>query len=84
MQYEMNTRYNPILESVITYTEELAQKQAEEADDLLSKGVYLGRYLFQSCQYFKFMIYLFIKQFVKQFILKDQCQLMHQELSLAS
>ncbi|KAH7867266.1 hypothetical protein Vadar_031089 [Vaccinium darrowii] len=35
-------RYNPVLESVITYTEEMAYKQAKEADDLLEKGVYLG------------------------------------------
>ncbi|XP_058226545.1 uncharacterized protein LOC131335277 isoform X2 [Rhododendron vialii] len=35
-------RYNPVLEAVITYTEELAYKQAKEADDLLAKGVYLG------------------------------------------
>lgn len=26
----------------MTYTEELAYKQAEEADNLLSRGVYLG------------------------------------------
>ncbi|KAE9467648.1 hypothetical protein C3L33_00434, partial [Rhododendron williamsianum] len=30
-------RYNPVLEAVITYTEELAYKQAKEADDLLAK-----------------------------------------------
>ncbi|KAH7865030.1 hypothetical protein Vadar_001429 [Vaccinium darrowii] len=35
-------RYNPVLEAVITYTEELAYEQAKEADDLLAKGVYLG------------------------------------------
>ncbi|CAL0325246.1 unnamed protein product [Lupinus luteus] len=35
-------KYNPILEAVITYTDELAHKQAKEADDLLSRGVYLG------------------------------------------
>ncbi|CAK7336879.1 unnamed protein product [Dovyalis caffra] len=35
-------RYNPVLESVITYTDELAYKQAKEADALLAKGVYLG------------------------------------------
>ncbi|XAR50416.1 hypothetical protein NMG60_11004735 [Bertholletia excelsa] len=35
-------KYNPVLESVITYTEELAYKQAKEADELLAKGVYLG------------------------------------------
>ena len=39
-----NTRYNPVLESVITYTDELAYKQAKEADELLAKGVYLGTY----------------------------------------
>lgn len=38
-----NTRFGPVLDSVITYTEELAQKQAEKADELLGKGVYLGR-----------------------------------------
>lgn len=35
-------RYGHILESVICTTEELAYKQAKSADDLLSKGVYLG------------------------------------------
>ncbi|PNT63534.1 hypothetical protein BRADI_4g17052v3 [Brachypodium distachyon] len=35
-------RYNTVLESVITYTEDLAYKQAKEADDLLDQGKYLG------------------------------------------
>ncbi|PON71256.1 Amidase [Parasponia andersonii] len=35
-------RYNGVLESVVSYTEELAHKQAKEADNLLAKGVYLG------------------------------------------
>ncbi|KAK8603980.1 hypothetical protein V6N13_096445 [Hibiscus sabdariffa] len=35
-------RYNPVLESVVTYTEDLAYQQAKEADKLLSQGVYLG------------------------------------------
>lgn len=35
-------RYNPVLESVVTFTEELAYKQAKEADHLLAQGVYLG------------------------------------------
>ncbi|KAI7984767.1 Glutamyl-tRNA(Gln) amidotransferase subunit A [Camellia lanceoleosa] len=35
-------RYNPALEAVVTYTEELAYKQAREADELLARGVYLG------------------------------------------
>ncbi|XP_020233532.1 uncharacterized protein LOC109813702 isoform X2 [Cajanus cajan] len=35
-------KYNPTLEAVVTYTEELAQEQAKEADKLLSNGVYLG------------------------------------------
>lgn len=35
-------RYNHVLEAVITYTEELAHKQAKEADKLLEQGVYLG------------------------------------------
>ncbi|GAB2273924.1 hypothetical protein Dimus_008696 [Dionaea muscipula] len=35
-------RYDPVLEAVVTFTEELAYKQAKEADDLLSQGVYLG------------------------------------------
>lgn len=35
-------RYNPVLEAVVTYTEDLAYEQAKEADNLLSKGVYLG------------------------------------------
>jgi len=46
----MNTRYNPILEAVVTYTEELASKQAKEADELLSQGVYLGCYSFLECK----------------------------------
>lgn len=35
-------RYGPVLESVITVTEELAYKQAKEADQLLAEGKYLG------------------------------------------
>ncbi|KAJ1404996.1 Amidase signature domain [Sesbania bispinosa] len=35
-------KYNPTLEAVVTYTEDLAYKQAKEADKLLSQGVYLG------------------------------------------
>ncbi|KAK3119041.1 hypothetical protein QOZ80_9BG0712750 [Eleusine coracana subsp. coracana] len=35
-------RYNPVLESVITITEDLAYKQAKRADDLLAQGKYLG------------------------------------------
>ncbi|KAK9278496.1 hypothetical protein L1049_028062 [Liquidambar formosana] len=35
-------RYNLVLESVVSYTEELAYKQAKEADKLLAQGVYLG------------------------------------------
>ncbi|KAL8464268.1 hypothetical protein ACS0TY_033968 [Phlomoides rotata] len=35
-------RYGPILESVITITEELAYKQARRADELLEQGTYLG------------------------------------------
>ncbi|XP_065872138.1 uncharacterized protein [Euphorbia lathyris] len=35
-------RYNHVLEAVITFTDELAYKQAKEADELLAKGVYLG------------------------------------------
>ncbi|KDP22511.1 hypothetical protein JCGZ_26342 [Jatropha curcas] len=35
-------RYNPVLEAVITFTDELGYKQAKEADELLAKGVYLG------------------------------------------
>lgn len=35
-------RYGPILESVITITEELAYKQAKQADQLLAQGTYLG------------------------------------------
>ncbi|KAJ0051793.1 hypothetical protein Pint_01313 [Pistacia integerrima] len=34
--------YNPVLEAVVTYTEELAYKQAKEADELLAQGKYLG------------------------------------------
>ncbi|XP_042477019.1 glutamyl-tRNA(Gln) amidotransferase subunit A isoform X3 [Macadamia integrifolia] len=35
-------RYGPVLESVVSYTEDLAYKQAKEADDLLDQGKYLG------------------------------------------
>ncbi|XP_062028983.1 uncharacterized protein LOC133744989 [Rosa rugosa] len=35
-------RYNPVLEAVVTYTEELANQQAKEADELLARGVYFG------------------------------------------
>ncbi|XP_039037105.1 glutamyl-tRNA(Gln) amidotransferase subunit A-like [Hibiscus syriacus] len=35
-------RYNPVLESVVTYTVDLAYQQAKAADKLLSQGVYLG------------------------------------------
>ncbi|KAK6147921.1 hypothetical protein DH2020_018833 [Rehmannia glutinosa] len=35
-------RYGPVLESVITITEELAYEQAKRADQLLAEGVYLG------------------------------------------
>uniref|UniRef100_A0A7N0UIF6 Amidase domain-containing protein n=1 Tax=Kalanchoe fedtschenkoi TaxID=63787 RepID=A0A7N0UIF6_KALFE len=35
-------RYNPVLEAVVTYTEELAYKQAKKADELLASGEYLG------------------------------------------
>ncbi|KAG6388422.1 hypothetical protein SASPL_149848 [Salvia splendens] len=35
-------RYGPVLESVITITEELAYEQARKADQLLAQGKYLG------------------------------------------
>lgn len=35
-------RYGPVLESVITITEELAYEQARRADQLLAQGTYLG------------------------------------------
>ncbi|XP_047265924.1 glutamyl-tRNA(Gln) amidotransferase subunit A isoform X2 [Capsicum annuum] len=35
-------RYGPVLESVVTDTEELAYQQAKEADQLLADGKYLG------------------------------------------
>lgn len=35
-------RYNGALEAVVSYTDDLAYKQAKEADELLSRGVYLG------------------------------------------
>uniref|UniRef100_A0A0D9XSP9 Amidase domain-containing protein n=1 Tax=Leersia perrieri TaxID=77586 RepID=A0A0D9XSP9_9ORYZ len=35
-------RYGPVIESVITVTDDLAYKQAKEADDLLEQGKYLG------------------------------------------
>lgn len=42
---DISIRYNPVLEAVITYTEDLAYKQAKEADDLLAQGKYLGKYI---------------------------------------
>lgn len=53
MSCGMSTRYNPILEVVVTYTDELAHKQAKEADELLSQGVYLGSYFFPSMRTFR-------------------------------
>ena len=41
-------RYNPVLQAVVTVTEELAYQQAKEADHLLSNGVYLGTFMFIS------------------------------------
>ncbi|KAJ3671784.1 hypothetical protein LUZ60_007863 [Juncus effusus] len=35
-------RYNPVLEAVITFTEELAYNQSKQADELLAQGKYLG------------------------------------------
>ncbi|XP_072959856.1 uncharacterized protein [Typha angustifolia] len=35
-------RYNHVLEAVISFTEDLAYRQATEADELLSQGKYLG------------------------------------------
>lgn len=46
---ENNTRYNHVLEAVVSYTEELAYKQAKEADKLLARGLYFGTYLFKYC-----------------------------------
>lgn len=43
MCYAGARRYGPVLESVITITEELAFQQAKEADQVLAKGKYLGR-----------------------------------------
>jgi Asp-tRNA(Asn)/Glu-tRNA(Gln) amidotransferase A subunit family amidase len=40
--YKKYTRYNHDLEAVVSYTEELAYKQAKDADELLARGVYLG------------------------------------------
>lgn len=42
MHWVKKIRYNPVLEAVVTYTEDLAYKQAKEADKLLTEGVYLG------------------------------------------
>ncbi|XP_020111506.1 uncharacterized protein LOC109726375 isoform X2 [Ananas comosus] len=35
-------RYDPVLEAVITFTEDLAYRQAKVADELLEQGKYLG------------------------------------------
>ncbi|KAF3617353.1 putative calnexin -like protein [Capsicum annuum] len=40
-------RYGPVLESVVTVTEELAYKQAKEADQLLAEDKYLGHNVLQ-------------------------------------
>ena len=40
--FEVFVRYDPVLQAVVTVTEELAYEQAKEADQLLSQGVYLG------------------------------------------
>jgi Asp-tRNA(Asn)/Glu-tRNA(Gln) amidotransferase A subunit family amidase len=40
--YKKYTRYNHVLEAVVSYTKELAYKQAKDADELLARGVYLG------------------------------------------
>jgi len=42
---DISIRYNPVLEAVVTYTEDLAYKQAKEADDLLAQRKYLGIYI---------------------------------------
>ena len=42
------TRYNHVLEAVITYTDELAYKQAKEADEMLAQGIYLGTFFIYS------------------------------------
>ncbi|XP_038905194.1 glutamyl-tRNA(Gln) amidotransferase subunit A [Benincasa hispida] len=35
-------RYNHVLKAVVSFTEELAYKQAKEADELFARGTYLG------------------------------------------
>ena len=35
-------RYDPYLEATITFTDELAMQQAQQADALLAQGTYLG------------------------------------------
>ncbi|KAM1080431.1 hypothetical protein ACFX13_015362 [Malus domestica] len=40
--YAKIEEYNPVLEVVVTYTEELANQQAKDVDELLARGVYLG------------------------------------------
>lgn len=43
MFYLINvSRYGDVLQAVVTYTEDLAYKQAKEADRLLEEGQYLG------------------------------------------
>lgn len=37
-----NSRYDYVLQAVVSFTEDLAYKQAKEADELFAQGVYLG------------------------------------------
>jgi hypothetical protein len=41
---EFVSRYNCVLQVVISYTEKLAYKQAADADDMIKKGIYLGMF----------------------------------------
>ena len=39
----LQSRYDPVLEAVVTYTDDLAYNQAKKADELLQAGTYLGQ-----------------------------------------
>lgn len=57
-------RYGPVLESVITITEELAYEQARRADQLLAEGNYLGN---------NFSSIVFSVKYIPQKVVEDFC-----------
>ncbi|VVA92833.1 unnamed protein product [Arabis nemorensis] len=51
--YDPKQRSWGVVKAVVTYTEELAYKQAKEADDLLSQGTYVGieAWVYKACMF---------------------------------